>query len=95
MHLFIYPNLISCSLVVSFNLFPVIDSCIILAILLLAADLTSCCHFRGELMDDAMILPCGHSFGSGGVQHVIRMVCPLEAVCYQLLLIPYINCICI
>lgn len=27
----------------------------------------------GELMDDAMILPCGHSFGSGGVQHVIRM----------------------
>lgn len=46
-------------------------------------------------MDDAMILPCGHSFGSGGVQHVIRMVCPLEAVCYQLLLIPYINCICI
>lgn len=34
-------------------------------------------------MDDAMILPCGHSFGSGGVQHVIRMVCPLEAVCYH------------
>ncbi|XP_015074436.1 U-box domain-containing protein 62 isoform X1 [Solanum pennellii] len=31
----------------------------------------------GELMDDAMILPCGHSFGSGGVQHVIRM-----KVCY-------------
>ncbi|KAM3281939.1 U-box domain-containing protein 62 isoform X1 [Capsicum chacoense] len=27
----------------------------------------------GDLMDDAMILPCGHSFGSGGVQHVIRM----------------------
>lgn len=27
----------------------------------------------GELMDDAMILPCGHSFSSGGVQHVIRM----------------------
>ncbi|XP_059317964.1 U-box domain-containing protein 62 [Lycium ferocissimum] len=27
----------------------------------------------GALMDDAMILPCGHSFGSGGVQHVIRM----------------------
>lgn len=25
-------------------------------------------------MDDAMILPCGHSFGSGGIQHVIRMV---------------------
>lgn len=27
----------------------------------------------GTLMDDAMILPCGHSFGSGGLQHVIRM----------------------
>ncbi|XP_061997076.1 U-box domain-containing protein 62-like [Rosa rugosa] len=27
----------------------------------------------GALMDDAMILPCGHSFGGGGVQQVIRM----------------------
>ncbi|XP_057483061.1 U-box domain-containing protein 62-like isoform X1 [Actinidia eriantha] len=27
----------------------------------------------GGLMDDAMILPCGHSFGGGGMQHVIRM----------------------
>ncbi|KAL7612103.1 hypothetical protein Lser_V15G09097 [Lactuca serriola] len=27
----------------------------------------------GTLMDDAMILPCGHSFGSGGMQHVMRM----------------------
>ncbi|KAJ4978633.1 hypothetical protein NE237_009413 [Protea cynaroides] len=27
----------------------------------------------GALMDDAMILPCGHSFGSGGMQHVLRM----------------------
>ncbi|KAJ9176011.1 hypothetical protein P3X46_014505 [Hevea brasiliensis] len=27
----------------------------------------------GALMDDAMILPCGHSFGAGGLQHVIRM----------------------
>ncbi|XP_038719997.1 U-box domain-containing protein 62-like [Tripterygium wilfordii] len=26
----------------------------------------------GTLMDDAMILPCGHSFGSGGIQHIIR-----------------------
>ncbi|RZC82569.1 hypothetical protein C5167_045352 [Papaver somniferum] len=26
----------------------------------------------GSLMDDAVILPCGHSFGSGGMQHVIR-----------------------
>ncbi|MCL7047542.1 hypothetical protein MKW94_012975 [Papaver nudicaule] len=26
----------------------------------------------GTLMDDAMILPCGHSFGTGGMQHVIR-----------------------
>lgn len=25
-------------------------------------------------MDDAMILPCGHSFGAGGLQHVHRMV---------------------
>ncbi|XP_030540441.1 U-box domain-containing protein 62 [Rhodamnia argentea] len=31
----------------------------------------------GALMDDAMILPCGHSFGGGGIQHVIRMkACP-------------------
>uniref|UniRef100_A0A5B7ACY2 U-box domain-containing protein n=1 Tax=Davidia involucrata TaxID=16924 RepID=A0A5B7ACY2_DAVIN len=27
----------------------------------------------GALMDDAMILPCGHSFGSVGIQHVIGM----------------------
>ncbi|XP_023541871.1 U-box domain-containing protein 62 [Cucurbita pepo subsp. pepo] len=27
----------------------------------------------GALMDDAMILPCGHSFGSGGIQHVLRV----------------------
>lgn len=27
----------------------------------------------GALMDDAMILPCGHSFGGGGMQHIIRM----------------------
>ncbi|XP_024026030.1 U-box domain-containing protein 62 isoform X2 [Morus notabilis] len=27
----------------------------------------------GALMDDAMILPCGHSFGGGGIRHVIRM----------------------
>ncbi|GLT38450.1 hypothetical protein SLA2020_127000 [Shorea laevis] len=27
----------------------------------------------GALMDDAMILPCGHSFGAGGLQHVMRM----------------------
>lgn len=27
----------------------------------------------GSLMDDAMILPCGHSFGSGGMQHVMKM----------------------
>ncbi|KAF9595759.1 hypothetical protein IFM89_003501 [Coptis chinensis] len=31
----------------------------------------------GTLMDDAMILPCGHSFGSGGLQHVFKM-----RVCY-------------
>ncbi|GFZ15119.1 RING/U-box superfamily protein [Actinidia rufa] len=30
-------------------------------------------HYFGVLMDDAMILPCGHSFGGGGMQHVIRM----------------------
>lgn len=27
----------------------------------------------GALMDDAMILPCGHSFGSGGIQQVLKM----------------------
>ncbi|KAJ0847145.1 putative U box domain, Zinc finger, RING/FYVE/PHD-type [Helianthus annuus] len=27
----------------------------------------------GALMDDAMILPCGHSFGSGGMQHVMKI----------------------
>ncbi|CAK7339983.1 unnamed protein product, partial [Dovyalis caffra] len=32
----------------------------------------------GALMDDAMILPCGHSFGGGGMQQVIRM-----KVCYS------------
>ncbi|KZV34917.1 U-box domain-containing protein 62-like [Dorcoceras hygrometricum] len=26
-----------------------------------------------KLMDDAMILPCGHSFGSAGVEQIIRM----------------------
>ncbi|GMI86182.1 hypothetical protein HRI_002287500 [Hibiscus trionum] len=31
----------------------------------------------GALMDDAMILPCGHSFGAAGIQHVLRM-----KVCY-------------
>ncbi|XVF81979.1 hypothetical protein PTKIN_Ptkin16aG0006100 [Pterospermum kingtungense] len=31
----------------------------------------------GALMDDAMILPCGHSFGADGIQHVLRM-----KVCY-------------
>lgn len=25
-------------------------------------------------MDDAMILPCGHSFGDGGIQHIVRTV---------------------
>lgn len=25
-------------------------------------------------MDDAMILPCGHSFGSGGMQHIMKIV---------------------
>lgn len=32
---------------------------------------------NGALMDDAMILPCGHSIGGGGIQHVTRM-----KVCY-------------
>ncbi|CAI0552321.1 unnamed protein product [Linum tenue] len=27
----------------------------------------------GALMEDAVILPCGHSFGTGGVQHIMRM----------------------
>lgn len=29
---------------------------------------------RGTLMDDAVILSCGHSFGSSGMQHVYKMV---------------------
>ncbi|XP_057851442.1 U-box domain-containing protein 62 isoform X2 [Cryptomeria japonica] len=29
----------------------------------------------GTLMDDATILSCGHSFGSGGLQHVLERVC--------------------
>lgn len=35
---------------------------------------------RGALMDDAMILPCGHSFGAAGVQQVIRAV----SSCYNI-----------
>ncbi|KAD6796486.1 hypothetical protein E3N88_07382 [Mikania micrantha] len=27
----------------------------------------------GALMDDAMILPCGHSFGNDGLQHIMKM----------------------
>ncbi|KAL0341201.1 UNVERIFIED_CONTAM: U-box domain-containing protein 62 [Sesamum radiatum] len=27
----------------------------------------------GMLMEDAMILPCGHSFGSSGIQQIVRM----------------------
>lgn len=33
-------------------------------------------------MDDAMILPCGHSFGGGGIQHVIRMVSSYDTIFY-------------
>ena len=36
--------------------------------------LTQMCFSRGTLMDEAMILTCGHSFGSVGLQHVLRMV---------------------
>lgn len=37
-------------------------------------------------MDDAMILPCGHSFGGGGIQHVIRMVgsMPSNAIIFRM-----------
>ncbi|CAA2957890.1 Hypothetical predicted protein [Olea europaea subsp. europaea] len=37
----------------------------------------------GALMDDAMILRCGHSFGSGGVQQIIRMPAILVHSLYQ------------
>ncbi|PNY02246.1 U-box protein [Trifolium pratense] len=37
----------------------------------------------GTLMDDAMILPCGHSFGGGGIQHVIRMVGSKPSKCHN------------
>ena len=30
--------------------------------------------YSGTLMEEAMILPCGHSFGSDGIQQVVRMV---------------------
>lgn len=39
------------------------------------------CPCRGALMDDAMILPCGHSFGDGGIQQVIKMVSNLKTSC--------------
>lgn len=29
---------------------------------------------RGALMADAMILPCGHTFGAGGIEQVKQMV---------------------
>ncbi|KAL5542933.1 hypothetical protein UlMin_010643 [Ulmus minor] len=32
-----------------------------------------CDSITSTLMDDAMILPCGYSFGGGGIYHVIRM----------------------
>jgi hypothetical protein len=38
-------------------------------------------------MDDAMILPCGHSFGGGGIQHVIRMVGSKPSKCHNFQLI--------
>lgn len=41
---------------------------------------------RGALMDDAMILPCGHSFGSGGIQHVLRVVSYWQEHCSSILL---------
>jgi hypothetical protein len=34
-------------------------------------------------MDDAMILPCGHSFGGGGIHHVIRMVGSKPSKCHN------------
>ena len=40
---------------------------------------------RGSLMDDAMILPCGHSFGSGGIEHVLRLVSYCQDYCSYLL----------
>jgi hypothetical protein len=35
------------------------------------------CYFgldSGALMNDATILPCGHSFGAGGLKEVKKMV---------------------
>lgn len=31
-------------------------------------------NLRGALMSDAMILPCGHTFGAGGIEQVKQMV---------------------
>lgn len=36
----------------------------------------------GSLMDDAMILPCGHSFGTGGIQQIIRTHLDFQKTCY-------------
>lgn len=43
-------------------------------------------------MDDAMILPCGHSFGSGGIQHVLRVVSYWQEHCSSILLNSFISC---
>lgn len=40
-------------------------------------------------MDDAMILPCGHSFGGGGIQHVIKLVCLQQHFYYQIDVVNY------
>jgi len=37
-------------------------------------------------MDDAMILRCGHSFGGGGIQQVIKMVSSPIVPCARILL---------
>ena len=39
-------------------------------------------------MDDAMILPCGHSFGSGGMQQVYRMVRSPDLLLYCFSVLP-------
>nr|GMC59225.1 U-box domain-containing protein 62-like [Ipomoea batatas] len=44
------------------------------------------------LMDDGVILPCGHSFGNGGVEHVIRTV-SLEKIKSADLLFPCYTCV--
>ena len=44
-------------------------------------------------MDDAMILSCGHSFGSGGMQHIMRMVSSVKTHYYNITYLSLNKCL--